>query len=310
MKKKLTVEIAEGLGNQIFMYAFAYSLSKKFGYNLYIDNKSGYYKKKNLLRNHQKYMLDYFNLEGNIATDKMIYNTSFKRLKKKLKLALDYFNFKKNFLIEKNKKTLNNKIAETFINIDQNKISNNLYIQGNFENYKYFQDFKSELRKIFVPKIDTINTNNSLINKIKNVNSISIHIRRNRFSDQSNLQSSETKNKSDILSNDIINYVNKSIDFINLKVSKPEYFIWSNYHDNIETLLQNLKIKNYTLVKQNDVINDFYLFKYCKHFIIGPSSFHWWGAWLNENPDKICIRPKNLNPSNNKNFWPEEWTAI
>ena len=38
--------------------------------------------KKNLLRNHQKYMLDYFNLEGNIATDKMIYNTSFKRLKK------------------------------------------------------------------------------------------------------------------------------------------------------------------------------------------------------------------------------------
>ena len=88
------------------------------------------------------------------------------------------------------------------------------------------------------------------------------------------------------------------------------YFIWSNDHDNIESLLQNLKIKNYTLVKQNDVINDFNLFKYCKHFIIGPSSFHWWGAWLNENPNKICIRPKNLNLSNNKNFWPEEWTAI
>ena len=33
MKKKLTVEIAEGLGNQIFKYAFAYSLSKKLGYN-------------------------------------------------------------------------------------------------------------------------------------------------------------------------------------------------------------------------------------------------------------------------------------
>lgn len=91
MKKKLTVEIAEGLGNQIFMYAFAYSLSKKFGYNLYIDNKSGYYKKKNLLRNHQKYMLDYFNLEGNIATDKMIYNTSFKRLKKKTKISSRLF---------------------------------------------------------------------------------------------------------------------------------------------------------------------------------------------------------------------------
>ena len=29
MKKKLVIEIAEGLGNQLFMYAFAYSFSKK-----------------------------------------------------------------------------------------------------------------------------------------------------------------------------------------------------------------------------------------------------------------------------------------
>ena len=54
MKKKLTIEIAEGLGNQIFMYAFAFSLAKKFGYDLYIDNLSGYTRKN--YRNHQ-YML-------------------------------------------------------------------------------------------------------------------------------------------------------------------------------------------------------------------------------------------------------------
>ena len=39
MKKKLTIQISEGLGNQLFMYAFAYSLSKKLNYNFYIDNK-------------------------------------------------------------------------------------------------------------------------------------------------------------------------------------------------------------------------------------------------------------------------------
>ena len=53
MKKKLIIQIAEGLGNQLFMYAFAYSLSKKLNYDLYIDNKSGYSRNKNLLRNHQ-----------------------------------------------------------------------------------------------------------------------------------------------------------------------------------------------------------------------------------------------------------------
>ena len=51
--------------------------------------------------------------------------------------------------------------------------------------------------------------------------------------------------------------------------------------------------------------------EYSKHFIVGPTSFHWWGAWLNQNPDKICLRlPEDLNPSNNKDFWPESWITI
>ena len=32
--KRLIVEIAEGLGNQLFMYSYAYALSKKLGYDL------------------------------------------------------------------------------------------------------------------------------------------------------------------------------------------------------------------------------------------------------------------------------------
>ena len=34
------------------------------------------------------------------------------------------------------------------------------------------------------------------------------------------------------------------------------------------------------------------------------------GAWLNENPGKICVRPKNINQSNNNKFWPDYWLAI
>ena len=97
MNKKLTVEIAEGLGNQIFMYAHAYSLSRELNYDLFIDNKSGYSKSKNLLRNHQKYMLNNFNLYGNIADNDMIYDTNFKRFHKKLKFFFDIFSKKKKF---------------------------------------------------------------------------------------------------------------------------------------------------------------------------------------------------------------------
>ena len=309
MNKKLIVEIAEGLGNQIFMYAHAYSLSKELDYALFIDNKSGYSKRKNLLRSHQKYMLGNFNLYGNIADNDMIYDTNFKRFQKKLKLFFDIFLKKKSFVIEKKTQINYKKFVQPFINIDKTKINNNLYVQGNFENYNYFNKYRSELCRIFVPKKEVINENNSLINRIKSSNSVSLHIRRNRFSDQVKSKTSKNIKKSDIFTENIINYINNSIDFINSKVQNPEYFIWSNNHDNIVPLLNKIKAKNYTLVN-NDVINDFNLFRYCKHFVVGPSSFHWWGAWLNENPNKICIRPSNINPSNNENFWPNDWISI
>ena len=110
MKKKLTIQIAEGLGNQLFMYAFAYSLSKKLNYDLYIDNKSGFSRNKNLLRNHQFYMLNNFNIIDNVADANMIYDTPMKIFQKKLKLFFDIFLKKKIFLIEKNIKCLPQKM--------------------------------------------------------------------------------------------------------------------------------------------------------------------------------------------------------
>mgnify|MGYP001060046693 CR=1 FL=1 len=50
MRKKLIVEIAEGLGNKMFMYANAYALAKSLNYELLIDNTSAYTRQKNLLR--------------------------------------------------------------------------------------------------------------------------------------------------------------------------------------------------------------------------------------------------------------------
>ena len=116
MTKRIIVEIAEGLGNQLFMYAHAYSMAKKLGYDLFIDNKSAYSIKKNTLRKHQKYMLDSFNIAQNYAPNNFIFDKKFKKIKKKFLILLDKFLHKKFFFKEKIVKVNNLKIPKNYTN--------------------------------------------------------------------------------------------------------------------------------------------------------------------------------------------------
>lgn len=59
-------------------------------------------------------------------------------------------------------------------------------------------------------------------------------------------------------------------------------------------------------------IEDLAMMSCCEHNIISNSSFSWWSAWLNQNPDKIVIAPKQwFGPGNShldtKDLIPESW---
>ncbi len=55
----------------------------------------------------------------------------------------------------------------------------------------------------------------------------------------------------------------------------------------------------------------------CEHNIIANSSFSWWGAWANKNPDKVVISPsketwfgENSQQNETTHLIPEEWIQI
>ena len=86
-KKKLCVEISENLGNQMFMYAHAYALSKKLNRELYIDNESAYLRKKSV----GSYKLDRFNISSKIIENQYKFLSIFQHLKKKIYFKIRLF---------------------------------------------------------------------------------------------------------------------------------------------------------------------------------------------------------------------------
>lgn len=300
----LIVRIAEGLGNQMFMYAHAFALSKKINYKLLIDNKSAFFKKKDI----KSYQLHNFNISAEIANEILLFDNNIKNLKRKFLINLDKFKSKKKFLIED--KGLN-KITE-FYHYNTDCFLNNVYVEGHFECEKYFIHYKNDLKKEFSIKKSHSLENNLFFNNIlqNNENIVSICIRQNRFSERfGNYNNPGSLAASEKFTKDTIDYVYRAIKDISNKINKPEFYVWS---DSFKGLREYFPENKFIFVDNKDdkTINDFFLLTKCKNFIVGPTSFHWWGAWLSDYQKKICYFPKNINPSKNKDFWPENWTEI
>lgn len=56
---------------------------------------------------------------------------------------------------------------------------------------------------------------------------------------------------------------------------------------------------------------DMYLMSICKHNIIANSTFSWWGAWLNQNENKIVAAPERwIHTFDYEDIYPSEWIKI
>ncbi len=289
----------------MFMYAHAYALSKKLNRELYIDNESAYLTKKSV----GSYKLDRFNISSKIIENQYKFLSIFQYLKRKYYTKLDYF--KKNKIFYKEKLGVDKK-TDYYNEQDLDKNKNSLiYIRGHFESEKYFLNCKESILREFSFKNEKQHQNNIYYKYILNNNIVAITIRQNRFNERNYSQTTDLllKNKSDTFLLKQIKYIKKAVSYFKNKVKNPKFLIWSNDFSNLDKYFNNnfIFVKNHN--KNKDLI-DLYLLTLCKYFIVSPSTFSWWGAWLSKRKGKICVRPKNLNVSNNKDFWPKEWKSI
>jgi hypothetical protein len=174
-------------------------------------------------------------------------------------------------------------------NPDFLRIKDNYCIVGSFQSPKYFEEVNNDILHDYEVSENFLAYqvhNNFEKNILSTYNSVSIHIRRG-----------------DYVSNKLFNsmlgvlpesYYFNAIKYIRTVVEKPAFFVFSDDIDWCKIVFQKEKdvffIENEK--SKRGAASDLKLISICKHNIISNSSFSWWGAWLNKNPNKIVCAPK------------------
>lgn len=270
----IIVKVIGGLGNQMFQYALGFSLARRNNAILKIDTSD--FSRYKLHR----FCLNTFNIHSKIATAKEIEknnNSLFSSLINNL--------FSKAGLPKpiKNSKC----IKEKNFNFDSNilKLRGNYYLDGYWQSEKYFIEYKKLINEEFQIKSPPDEKNLKLLQKIRNCESVAIHVRHGDY-----LTNQSTNAFHGVLP---LDYYSHAINIITQHVSNPVFFIFS---DDPEWVKQNFT-KQIPIVivdhnKANKNYEDLRLMSSCQHQIIANSTFSWWAAWLNANSSKIVIAPE------------------
>ena len=176
-------------------------------------------------------------------------------------------------------------------------------LKGYFQNLSYFREYQDDIRAMFLRQ-DILNgltkrfdsdSNKSLVRGVKPSNlktpevedrmslakSYFLHIRRGDY----------VNNKRYWIDSD--KYYRAAIDHILVKDPHAHFYVFSN---DIEYCKQYHVLGSYqdkTFVDNLNEVESLYLMSLCQRGgICANSTYSWWGAYLNSNPEKTVIFPK------------------
>lgn len=198
-------------------------------------------------------------------------------------------------------------IVDNPVNYDPDVFSDldkNHYLIGYFQTYRYFEDCSDIVRKEFQFSDQAqSDLTKEMAKYISSCASVSIHVRRGDY---------QNGYYYDMLGKVCgIDYYKRAIDLMKSKIANPHFFVFS---DDSGYVKQNLWLENVTYVDFNsggDSWQDMYMMTKCKHNIIANSTFSWWGAWLNDNKEKIVIAPSRwFADREDDEIIPNSWLRI
>lgn len=276
----MVIKISDGFGNQLFMYATGYAIAQHLRDKIYLDTTQ--------IDTNQtrKFELD----KLNINYEKRIYcRFSNNRVVKKIygRIARYYLTKKYTSYIEQNPYKYEKNIMQ---------IKDNTYLQGYWQNEKYFIEYRKELQRMFTPAYNLDAMCADYIAIASQTNSVAVHVRRGDY-----------EIAGQCISN---NYYYSAIEYICKKIENPTFLVFSDDIEYAKQIFQNVNMEKIMIcvnTKYRD-LDEFFIMNSCKNFIIANSTYSWWAAWLSDNDSKIIICPEVKQWIGD--FYPEGWIRI
>jgi len=282
------------LGNQLFQYAALRAISLEKGYKIKIPDPA------NMEWQNQKCYLNCFNLEC-----EYLQLDDYSRIEHRFREP-DHTQF----------------YSEVFGAPD------NTDFVGYFQNYRYFSKHEEQIREELVLEDSIKDRATAYLDKIRklgdsNTEIVSVHIRRCDVVDGTNPAHSNFYGDGDILSKDSAygKYFYRALQIFDGRNVK--FLVFSggsrkgdtHNQSDIEWCKSNFKGENIYYCTGNQDIVDFEIMRQCDHNIAcHMTSFGWWAAFLNDNPDKIVVAPHNYTVPDDgraeRGFYPPTWRII
>jgi hypothetical protein len=178
----------------------------------------------------------------------------------------------------------------------------NMLIEGWFQSEKYFINHKQEIMDLFACSPETTDYLTAKYSDIiNNLNTVSIHLRSYAKEDPYLTNVYPTYGRE---------YFQKAMQLFDADV---QFIIFSDQIEWAKEELNGLS-NNMRFIENEQFYHDFYLMSMCKHNIICNSTFSWWAAYLNRNPNKNVVVPATwFTPQYNHNsqdLIPSGWISI
>ena len=285
------VQILGGLGNQMFQYAFLTALRESSKDEVLMDTSLF-----DTYPLHNGFELDkIFKITAEKATDAEVHKVYWPFFTHSYRVSQLYRNYMPQL------KTECREDKHCIYNEDILKYNGDIYYDGYWQNYKYFDKHIDVVRREFEYIKPLSGMNLEFSGVLNNKMVCSLHIRRGDY-------------LKDKLYTGLcgIDYYIKSINDVLSKFDDITFAIFSNdliwCKDNIYPIIGSNNIIEVDWNRGADSYNDMRLMSLCPINIIANSSFSWWAAYLNSNDNKAVYAPEKwVNLDWRFKYQPDDW---